>query len=131
MPYRVMPDGTIEADTPEQALALSKLITAKSTRASGRQPPKPANGAIGWEGFFPTLDERQQTLVRLIASHSEVSFPMIRQAIDLRSNNQVSGLMTSLKRKAKGAEIDPKTLFRRTKSGYRRESLIARALKEE
>jgi hypothetical protein len=47
MPYRVRPDGTIEADTPEEAVALAALLARKTRGNQEKRGPRGDQGEPG------------------------------------------------------------------------------------
>lgn len=125
MSFRVLPDGSIETTDASEAIALSLLLQAAKAAPSPATPqaesqprhptptPTPAQSApsaapppVTIEETFAELIERMRgrgemvAALRMIKARGTISINELRNALNLKSNFAVSGIMAGLTKNA-------------------------------
>lgn len=133
MGFRVKPDGTIEADSLEDAIQLSQRLTngvgaapasakghskappAASTDAGAEDAAKPA-----WGTFVALVrdKETQMRVLNAIKAHGEIGLDDLCKEIGAASNLAISGTMAGLVKNAKRAKVNFLSIIKRETSGY-------------
>jgi hypothetical protein len=127
MGFTVRPDGSIEAETVDEAIALSRRITKHQEQPQGALFPvngeKRAEAAVtkGWPSFLKLTEGTTQRafLEALAAAPEGRTLEEMRDILKQDSTSQVAGIITALKKNAKKAAVDPDAIFDRTVHGPR------------
>lgn len=103
MGFKILPDGTIEADSPEEALAVSALMRKQTEPKTEEQRPtskrpKTHNGTVSmsqWREFIDPLTKDQRAALRAIKEAATNGIPMTDLAVKLglKSTNAASGVV--------------------------------------
>lgn len=124
MAYRVKPDGTIECDGLDEAIALSKRMVVDGSSAKPEAPKasgseQPTNGdSAKLKELVPTLTENQQVFLRSLRSRRRASLEELRESMsDSLNGPGFSGVVAGVIKNLKREGIRKESVFTHTVTG--------------
>jgi hypothetical protein len=133
MAYKVNPDGSVQVDSLEEAIALSRRFAGSAAPAvpaekspalrdaSAAAPSKPKAasqvGMSGWEMFASTRPTNQRRLLTALKNDGRLSLLEMQTVLGVPSNNAVTGVLSAIVKGAKRHGVEPGTVFVREEAG--------------
>jgi hypothetical protein len=112
----VLSDGRLVTDDIEQALQLAQRLS------NGRKMHVHVNPAsVGWQGFVVRLNEKQRQLLDGLRITGELTIDQIRERLGYDSLRSVTGILATLHRLARSAQVPMEEVFRREERSVDRE----------
>ncbi len=133
MPYRVLPDGSIEVASLEEAIALSKKIAAAAAGAPQMKAsaPKKQNGISGesrqarqFYVFAATLNGNHKRFLSAIKTTGGITLVELRKELNLKSKARLSGIISSMVKRLNWNQIPSEDLFIRSVAGPQRSRVV-------
>jgi hypothetical protein len=132
MTIRVNPDGSFDVDSPEQAVAISKLLAnghAPSRRqAHDHEPSAPpaSNDGTPWETFLALAREKESKLAVLnaIRSKGKITLREMETELGVGSGNAVAGVMAGLTKNMKKARLKPAQVYKKSIEGRQPNTIV-------
>jgi hypothetical protein len=120
MPYRVLPDGTIEADTLDEVIALSARL--RSSKHGDNAQSRNGDGVehTARKVRNPSTLERTKLAFQALADHSQgLVSEELAKAVGLESPAKLAGLLNSMRAEMRGAKnpAAAKKILRKEKDG--------------
>jgi hypothetical protein len=114
MPYRVKPDGSIEVDTLEEAIALSKRLANGTSNGSASTTP-----TANWKTLRPVLGGNQLKLLAALKAHDgPLTLAQLRDTVGAKDNMALSGMISAIVRNARKCGLESKqVLIRKVEMG--------------
>src|SRR5690606_24186810 len=125
MAFRVKPDGTIECDSPEEAISLSKKLAGSMPGHGKNGEPERPTAVTSFETLVKEMPEKQRRILRALRDKKTASLEELRSALPRgESKFAFSGTIAGVLKNLKKAGIDSGQVFTNkvTGSGARRES---------
>ncbi len=126
MPYLVRPDGSIECDSPEEAIRLSRLLAG--TDGAAKQPKKEvagrtehvesSNGRLLLARLAKSPNgENQRKVLALLLDHDSVRMEEIGTKLGMDSGSAISGVLAGLSKNLKALKIDREDVIVKREQG--------------
>jgi hypothetical protein len=122
MAVKIRPDGTIEADTPEEAVAAFRLkenSNAPNGRASRPSPPPSTDTTLQWSAFKSELEPHHVRMLATIKLNGRATVEQLAAAANA-SKPAIGGYLLAINRAAArtfGEGVGPR-LIKREEKGY-------------
>lgn len=140
MPYRVQRDGTVECDTPDEAIALSDRLTTQLAlfrelnqgveSAAGAATPKPPSAkpkpqARPLADVVREMTDQQRKALEFIKVMGFATLDDLREELALKESPfSVSGVISAVVRNLEGAGIDTKDVLSKQVSGSGKDRVV-------
>ncbi|HZS40852.1 MAG TPA: hypothetical protein VFF06_28660 [Polyangia bacterium] len=114
MPVRFRPDGTVEFDTVDEAVAYKGRVEGQNgvARAERTPPTVSMQERLNiWRRYLEMLGDAQRGALRALKGAGSMPVDELRTMIGVENNNVLSGVLTSVKRNASKAGLDPETVL--------------------
>ncbi len=130
MPYVILPDGSIQTDSPNEAIRLSQMIRAVPARAVA---PAPVMTLVQREmtiagsplisdsdRFVSKLKPNQKKVLETLQKRQRIGIDDMRAALGLETNMAVGGVTSSIAKIAVRESFDLPSLMLTIKEGAKR-----------
>ena len=139
MAFRILPNGTIEADSAEEAVAVSRRLASRLRHAAAdddagvgsRVPPATdpgdariqSNSADGWSAFIARLGEsktgdNQKKILLAIKQRGRTPISALPILIGMQSTTELSGTLAGITKNARSAGLKKDDVLVFSVKGY-------------
>jgi hypothetical protein len=115
MPFRVLPTGAIECDTPEEAVALARTMTTNDGLAGEFLPNGPLRHGPWTAKRLDTLLEHlgsdQKLILSTLITQTRATADDLRKIVGVDTNQALAGILSGISKQSAALGISARNVF--------------------